>query len=63
MLTEDADGNAPIKLIDLGIARMVGGPDSHLTKTRTFLGKLRHASAEHWPRLRQTTRSWVSVVS
>jgi eukaryotic-like serine/threonine-protein kinase len=48
MLTEDADGNPQIKLIDLGIAKVVGGPDAHLTKTGTFLGKLRYASPEQF---------------
>ena len=48
MLTEDPDGNPQIKLIDLGIAKVVGGPDAHLTKTGTFLGKLRYASPEQF---------------
>jgi serine/threonine protein kinase len=48
MLTEDPDGNPQIKLIDLGIAKVVGGADAHLTKTGTFLGKLRYASPEQF---------------
>jgi eukaryotic-like serine/threonine-protein kinase len=48
MLTEDPDGSPQIKLIDLGIAKVVGGPDAHLTKTGTFLGKLRYASPEQF---------------
>jgi serine/threonine protein kinase len=48
MLAEDADGNPQVKLIDLGIAKVVGGPDAHLTKTGTFLGKLRYASPEQF---------------
>ncbi len=48
MLTEDPDGNPQVKLIDLGIAKVVGGPDAHLTKTGTFLGKLRYASPEQF---------------
>ncbi|HXO42412.1 MAG TPA: serine/threonine-protein kinase, partial [Thermoanaerobaculia bacterium] len=48
MLTEDPDGNPQIKLIDLGIAKVVGGADAHLTKTGTFLGKLRYSSPEQF---------------
>jgi serine/threonine protein kinase len=48
MLTEDPDGSPQVKLIDLGIAKVVGGPDAHLTKTGTFLGKLRYASPEQF---------------
>jgi serine/threonine protein kinase len=49
MLAEDADGNPQVKLIDLGIAKVLGGgPESHLTKTGTFLGKLRYASPEQF---------------
>jgi serine/threonine protein kinase len=48
MLAEDPDGNPQVKLIDLGIAKVVGGPDAHLTKTGTFLGKLRYASPEQF---------------
>jgi tRNA A-37 threonylcarbamoyl transferase component Bud32 len=49
MLAEDPDGNPQVKLIDLGIAKVLGGgPESHLTKTGTFLGKLRYASPEQF---------------
>jgi len=48
MLAEDPDGSPQVKLIDLGIAKVVGGPDAHLTKTGTFLGKLRYASPEQF---------------
>ena len=49
MLAEDADGAPQVKLIDLGIAKVLGGaPDSHLTRTGTFLGKLRYASPEQF---------------
>jgi tRNA A-37 threonylcarbamoyl transferase component Bud32 len=48
MLCEDADGNAQIKLIDLGIAKAPEGADSHLTRTGTFLGKLRYAAPEQF---------------
>ncbi|HVR06572.1 MAG TPA: protein kinase [Thermoanaerobaculia bacterium] len=48
MLTEDADGNPQMKLIDLGIAKILGGVDAHLTQTGTFLGKVRYASPEQF---------------
>lgn len=47
MLTEDA-GDPRIKLIDLGIAKILGGGDSQLTRTGTFLGKVRYASPEQF---------------
>jgi serine/threonine protein kinase len=48
MLAEDADGNPQVKLIDLGIAKVLDGQDSQLTRTGTFLGKLRYASPEQF---------------
>jgi tRNA A-37 threonylcarbamoyl transferase component Bud32 len=48
MLAEDADGNPQIKLIDLGIAKILGGPEVHLTQTGAFLGKVRYASPEQF---------------
>jgi serine/threonine protein kinase len=49
MLTEDADGQPLVKLIDLGLARTLDNVgDSHLTQTGTFLGKLRYASPEQF---------------
>jgi serine/threonine protein kinase len=48
MLAEDPDGNPQVKLIDLGITKVLEGPDAHLTKTGTFLGKLRYASPEQF---------------
>jgi serine/threonine-protein kinase len=47
MLTEDA-GDPQIKLIDLGIAKILGGSDSQLTRLGTFLGKVRYASPEQF---------------
>ncbi|HEY6321531.1 MAG TPA: serine/threonine-protein kinase [Thermoanaerobaculia bacterium] len=47
MLTEDA-GDPQIKLIDLGIAKILGGADSQLTRLGTFLGKVRYASPEQF---------------
>ena len=47
MLTEDA-GEPRIKLIDLGIAKILGGAESQLTRTGTFLGKVRYASPEQF---------------
>src|SRR6202035_1809582 len=48
MLTEDVEGNPQIKLIDLGIAKILGAADSRLTQTGTFLGKVRYASPEQF---------------
>jgi hypothetical protein len=53
MLTEDAEGGPAVKLIDLGIAKVLGTPGSekkerNLTHTGTFLGKVRYASPEQF---------------
>jgi serine/threonine protein kinase len=48
MLAEDTDGEPQVKLIDLGITKVLEGPDARLTKTGTFLGKLRYASPEQF---------------
>src|SRR5579863_1359559 len=48
MLTEDPDGNPQIKLIDLGIAKILGGPEVQLTQAGAFLGKVRYASPEQF---------------
>jgi eukaryotic-like serine/threonine-protein kinase len=48
MLAEDPDGNPLVKLIDLGIAKVVDEKDSHLTRTGAFLGKLRYAAPEQF---------------
>ena len=47
MLAEDVDGRPEAKLIDLGIAKKLGGADG-LTTTGHFLGKLRYSSPEHF---------------
>jgi serine/threonine protein kinase len=47
MLAEDA-GEPRIKLIDLGIAKVLGDGDSRLTRTGTFLGKVRYAAPEQF---------------
>lgn len=49
MLTEDAEGGAAVKLIDLGIAKILGAAgEKNLTQTGTFLGKVRYASPEQF---------------
>ena len=49
MLTEDAEGGPAVKLIDLGIAKVLGAPtEKNLTHTGTFLGKVRYASPEQF---------------
>ncbi len=54
MLTADAEGRPLVKLIDLGIAKLLGaGTDlstggGHLTATGIFLGKVRYSSPEQF---------------
>jgi serine/threonine protein kinase len=49
MLTEDAEGSAAVKLIDLGIAKILGAAgEKSLTQAGTFLGKVRYASPEQF---------------
>jgi hypothetical protein len=50
MLTEDMDGRPLIKLIDLGIAKILGsGPETaNLTGTGIFLGKVRYSPPEQF---------------
>jgi serine/threonine protein kinase/antitoxin component HigA of HigAB toxin-antitoxin module len=50
MLTEDVDGRPLIKLIDLGIAKVLGAgaEASHLTGTGIFLGKVRYSPPEQF---------------
>jgi serine/threonine-protein kinase len=47
MLSRNFDGAPLIKLIDLGIAKRLGG-EGQLTRTGTFLGKLRYSSPEQF---------------
>ncbi len=47
MFCADEDGLPAVKLIDLGIAKVLKG-DGGLTETGTFLGKVRYASPEHF---------------
>lgn len=48
MLTRDLRGRSLVKLIDLGIAKLVSNDDDEegVTKTGTFLGKYKYASPE-----------------
>lgn len=48
MVTRGHDGRLLVKLIDLGIAKVVHGEQSKLTSTGTFLGKVRYASPEQF---------------
>jgi serine/threonine-protein kinase len=47
MLSRDADGKAVVKLIDLGIVKVLES-DHGLTSTGVFLGKVRYASPEQF---------------
>ena len=47
MLTRGIEGEPLVKLIDLGIAKVLAG-DANVTSTGTFLGKPRYASPEHF---------------
>src|ERR1700681_1849362 len=49
MLTTDADGRPLVKLIDLGIAKILGGGQETLqTQAGAFLGKVRYAAPEQF---------------
>jgi serine/threonine protein kinase len=49
MLTTDSDGKPLVKLIDLGIAKILGGgQENHLTQAGAFLGKIRYAAPEQF---------------
>jgi serine/threonine protein kinase len=48
MLTRDAEGEPLVKLIDLGIAKVLKGGTGALTSTGMFLGKPRYASPEQF---------------
>jgi serine/threonine-protein kinase len=48
MLTRDVDGRPLVKLIDLGIAKVLTGGGAGLTMTGMFLGKPRYASPEQF---------------
>jgi serine/threonine protein kinase/outer membrane biosynthesis protein TonB len=48
MLTRDPDGGPLVKLIDLGIAKVLKGDVGGLTSTGLFLGKPRYASPEQF---------------
>lgn len=49
MLSEDTEGRPLIKLLDLGIAKMLEeGAELRLTGAGTFLGKMRYASPEQF---------------
>ncbi len=63
MLTADSDGNALIKLIDLGLAKFTEA-DSVLTREGLFLGKLRYASPEQFQTLQGSELGpWSDVYS
>jgi serine/threonine protein kinase len=48
MLARDAEGEPLVKLIDLGIAKVLKGGTGQLTSTGMFLGKPRYASPEQF---------------
>ncbi len=48
MVTRGHDARLVVKLIDLGIAKVVHGEQSKLTSTGTFLGKVKYASPEQF---------------
>lgn len=63
MLTADSDGNATIKLIDLGLAKFTE-VESALTREGLFLGKLRYASPEQFQTLQGSELGpWSDVYS
>ena len=52
MLTVDEEGESTVKLIDLGIAKVLDR-DANMTSSGVFLGKLRYASPEQYGTLPQ----------
>jgi len=48
MLSRDDEGEPLVKLIDLGIAKVLEAADAGLTATGMFIGKLRYSSPEHF---------------
>ncbi|MCG8457092.1 MAG: serine/threonine protein kinase, partial [Holophagales bacterium] len=48
MLTSDHDGEPLVKLIDLGIAKRLGGEVRALTATGMFVGKVQYAAPEQF---------------
>ncbi|MFV2072910.1 MAG: protein kinase [Thermoanaerobaculales bacterium] len=48
MLSRDDEGEPLVKLIDLGIAKVLEAVDAGLTATGMFIGKLRYSSPEHF---------------
>ena len=48
MLTRGVDGEPLVKLLDLGIAKVLAGEGGTVTSTGLFLGKPRYASPEHF---------------
>ena len=48
MLSRDDEGEPLVKLIDLGIAKVLEAVDAGLTATGMFVGKLRYSSPEHF---------------
>ena len=62
MLALDSDGEAIVKLIDLGLARTVHS-ESGLTAEASFLGKVRFASPEQFQGDNQRIGPWSDVYS
>jgi serine/threonine-protein kinase len=48
MISEDTEGQPLVKLLDLGIAKILGGGGDGLTQSGTFLGKVRYSSPEQF---------------
>lgn len=48
MLSRDADGKPTVKLIDLGIVKLLEAEATGLTSTGMFIGKVRYASPEQF---------------
>lgn len=48
MLSRDADGRPAVKLIDLGIVKLLEAEATGLTSTGMFIGKVRYASPEQF---------------